>query len=334
MKVALVLVVAIGMSVNAQDHSQCYLKANGLLNQGANPSDLEIKAEMESLASQLQVPYELLPAIAYQESGIKQFASDGYLLHNQTECTGLYNGATSPNPPGLGMMQLTGGTANAYDVTKLRTDWKYNLWAGVKVLAGKFNAYKSNAGSTLGSENETYRGIIENWYFACWYYNGYVANNGSYADKIWSHINNKPGKVASFINGSYSVTYPYNVIPHFFAPGQQPFGDGKGDPYVARPNGSWTCWHGNNYVAPVTESVTFQNPAGGSGSGGGSTTSSNLPTASATTASSESSRSDRGQLYPVCYTSTPSGGGGAAGTILVLIMLAVATRKTVLSSQR
>jgi len=199
-----------------QQHSSCWLQQQGMLNSGANPTDAQILAEMQSLAVTYNIPVEVIAAIAYQEGGIRHFASDGYLLHNQTECSGLYNGATSPNPPGLGMMQLTGGTAQSYNITLLRTDWNYNLESGIKVLNGKFSAYKSNAGSTLGALNEANRNLIENWYMASWYYNGYVGNFGSYADKIFSHIQNRPGKLVNFIPQGLVPTLPDVPFSHFF----------------------------------------------------------------------------------------------------------------------
>lgn len=247
--ISLVVVMCSGY---AQNHSQCYLSSTGQLNWGTNPSDSELMSEMQLQAQANNIPYEIIAAVCYQESGYKQFASDGYLLHNVTECKGLYNGNTSPNPPGLGMMQLTGGTAVGYNIEYLRTDWKYNLWAGVSVLLDKLGIYKYNAGSALSATIEANRSVIENWYFPLWYYNGYVANYGSYADTIFSIIQNKPGNVATFIAANITLSYPYNVIPHFFSSGWQPYGDGKGDPFAATANGTWKCYHGNTYSYPVT----------------------------------------------------------------------------------
>lgn len=263
--VAWVLVATcLAAAASAQNHSSCYLKSKGLLNSGSNPSAAETKSEMQFLAAQYGIPYEVIAAIAYQEGGVRQFASDGYLLHNTSECAGLYNGNSSPNPPGLGMMQLTGGTAQSFVISSLRTDWKYNLKAGISVLSGKFGIYKSNAGSTLAAILDANKNVIENWYFPCWYYNGYVGNYGSYADKIFSHIKNRPGILSTLISTSISPTYPYNVIGHFFSSG--PFGASKGDPFAANSSGSWKCYHGNNYSAPVHTSGS------GTSSGGGSTT--------------------------------------------------------------
>jgi hypothetical protein len=236
----------------AQQHSQCWLASQGQLNSGTNPTDAEAKAQMQSLAAAWNIPFEVLAAIGYQESGIRQFASDGYLLHNVAECQGLFNGNASPNPPGLGMMQLTGGTAQSYNLTLLRTDWKYNLEAGVKVLNGKFAAYKANSPPALATANEANRSLIENWYMACWYYNGYVGNSGSYADKIFAHIQNRPGKLVNFLPSGLNPTEPDGAIPHFF-------NSAYGESFVAKPDGTWLCEHGQTFSAPVTPT----NSAGG-----------------------------------------------------------------------
>jgi hypothetical protein len=149
------------------------------------------------------------------------------------------------------MMQLTGGTAQSYNLTLLRTDWTYNLESGVKVLNGKFGAYKSNAGSSLGALNESNRNLIENWYMASWYYNGYVGNFGSYANKIFSHIKNRPGKLVNFLPAGLAPTMPDVPFSHFFD-------NSKGEAYAAKGDGSWLCVHGNTATAPVT-------PTGNSG---------------------------------------------------------------------
>jgi hypothetical protein len=240
-------IAALGLMASAafaQQHSQCWLQQQGMLNSGTNPTDAEVLAEAQSLASTYDIPYEIILAIAYQESGIRHFASDGFLVHNQTECAGLFNGATSPNPPGLGMMQLTGGTAQSYNLTLLRTDWTYNLESGIKVLNGKFAVYKSNAGGALGAEIEANRHLVENWYMAAWYYNGYVGNSGSYADKIFAHIQNRPGKLVNLLPAGLNPTEPDIPFSHFF-------NDPKGEEYVARADGSWLCSHGTTATAPV-----------------------------------------------------------------------------------
>jgi len=232
----------------AQSHSNCWLSSNGQLNQGANPTDAAVKDEMIALGQEFDIPFEIIAAIGYQESGIRQFASDGYLLHNQTECSGLYGGATSPNPPGLGMMQLTGGTAQSYSLTLLRTDWRYNLRAGVTVLAGKWNAQRSSSPAWMRPTLDANRHVLENWYLASWRYNGYVGNYGSYADKVFAHVQNRPGKLANIIPPGLNPTEPDVVITHFF-------GSSLGEAYAAEANGTWTCAHGTTYTGVVTLST-------------------------------------------------------------------------------
>lgn len=65
MVVAIFLFAVGAARLAAQDHQYCWLKANGWLNSGTNPSVSEVKAEMQSLAAQFNVPWEVIAAVAY-----------------------------------------------------------------------------------------------------------------------------------------------------------------------------------------------------------------------------------------------------------------------------
>lgn len=239
----------------AQAHTECWLQYKGWLNGGTNPSVADVKAELQSLAAAQDMPWEILCALYYQESGIRQFASDGKLLHNVAECKKNYQkyvlgwAVSAPTPPGLGMTQLTGGTASGVEpspYTQIRTDWKANLAGGVQVLAGKWNAYIASSAtpSFLVEPLSLNRDVIENWYIPLWRYNGYVGNYGSFPKKIWSHLKNRPGVLTQYLPESIPATHPDVVIAHFF--------DGSlGEAFVAKADGQWVCKHGSTFIGTV-----------------------------------------------------------------------------------
>lgn len=242
----LTLVLAVLVApVGAQLHSKCWLQSTGQLNAGANPSGADLLHEMQALAVEQSAPYEVLAAIAFAESSLQHFASDGYLIHNKTECSKLYDGLSAPNPPGLGLMQLTGSTAQAFDIAKLRTDWRYNLASGVQVLLGKHAIAQYYAPGWLASLLDGSRDVIESWYDPVWFYNGWVPNEGAYADKVFSHLSNQPGSLASFLPPGLAPLTPEAVIPHFLD-------DPMGEIFAAEESGLWSCEHGLTYSAPVT----------------------------------------------------------------------------------
>jgi len=297
----LLFVAAAAARAEAQSHSTCWLQSTGQLNSGTNPTDPEILAAMQSIAAQRSIPYEVIAAIAWQEGGIRHFASDGYLLHNVGECSSLYAGGSAPNPPGLGMMQLTGSTAAGYDIAQLRTDWQYNLESGIDVLAGKWSQYRTSCPSWMRPILDANRNVIENWYMACWRYNGYVGNYGSYADTVFAHMQNRPGRLPDFLPPGLNPTEPDAVITHFFT------SSALGESYVAQADGTWQCEHMTTYTGPVL--ITSTTPGGG--------------TPPAAPAPPPPPRQDDGtRTHPLC-----GGGAGAASCALamaVVIALGVA----------
>src|SRR5438132_1519901 len=119
----------------------------GRLPVGKNPAPEEIAKAIDQLSAKHGVPTEIVKGVAFQESGVQQWRPDGSFVHNVTDC-------------GLGMMQLTGSTADQFDVEKLKDDWKYNLEAGIKVLTQKWA--KAQAEGKLGADPAEKR-ILENW---------------------------------------------------------------------------------------------------------------------------------------------------------------------------
>lgn len=255
MNLALILLAAL------QQHSECWLDYQGILNGGSNPTQAELKAEIVAQSQAQNVPYEIICAVMHVESAMKHFHADGKLLHNVPECKNDYKkyvlgeNVSSPNPPGLGLMQLTGSTAQAYDVDLLRTSWQYNLYAGVSVLVGKYNTYRAWLPAWLKPLLDANRHLLENWYMVCWFYNGFTSSNSqvpnTYLNKLW----NLPNPLPQYLDGPVWVTRAPDVLGAHF--GYNAAGKGNQnatDPdfkFVAQADGVWICAHGTEYAGAV-----------------------------------------------------------------------------------
>jgi tetratricopeptide (TPR) repeat protein len=171
----------------------------GELPRGKNPSPDEIGRAMEELSFSFGIPTEIMKGVAFQESGVQQWRPDGSFVHNVTDC-------------GLGMMQLTGSTAEEFDVERLKTDWRYNLEAGVKVLQSKWQRVLRERwkGKDLPAPDAA---ILENWYYALSYYQG--KRTGEYPGKVLSHIAKRPGVLAKLLPKAVPVSNPEAVLPGF-----------------------------------------------------------------------------------------------------------------------
>ncbi len=165
---------------------------------GENPEPLVIADEMARLSAVYEVPVELICAVAHRESGIQQWRADGSFVYNKSDF-------------GLGMMQLTGATADAYDKERLKTDWRYNLEAGVKVLVGKWQRAVTREHFPAGIEVD--RGLLENWYYALCYYNGKTSD--VYVAKIYEHAASLPGRMAQILEKPVEITRPESVLEGF-----------------------------------------------------------------------------------------------------------------------
>src|SRR4051812_19164884 len=139
-RLAIALVLAVAAAATAVAGPDC-----GRLPKGKNPENDELAKEIAKAAQKHGVPTELVKGIGYQESGLQQWRADGSFVHNVSDC-------------GLGMMQLTGGTAKAFDVDKLKDDWRYNLDAGCKVLRDKWDRAQRE-GKVTGDPAE--RAVLE-----------------------------------------------------------------------------------------------------------------------------------------------------------------------------
>ncbi|MBT2694448.1 cell wall-binding repeat-containing protein [Bacillus sp. ISL-55] len=153
-----------------------------------NPPVPVINKYLTDAALKFDVPPEIVKAIAMEESGWQQF-KDGQPYISEVDGRGI------------GIMQIT--DQGDFDQEKLKTDIKYNIEIGVKILDQKFRAVNSNK---LPTVNDNDRHILESWYFAVLAYNGQVqknspiykpggqTNTAAYQEKVYTYLNNKnPG---------------------------------------------------------------------------------------------------------------------------------------------
>ena len=184
-----------------------------------NPGPADIKAKLYAAAVARNIPPEILFGIAYQESGWRQFDANG-----NTVVSG---------DGGIGIMQVT--SYGAYDVGRLKTDIDYNIAAGADILLGKWGATP-----VIGDNNMN---CYENWFYAAWAYNGWVAYN-QYPYKVWNLIAAGPNgwwtpipvtavPQAWLVNGR-GVACATPQPAHYFKPVP---GDGS---FVQTPDGK--CW--------------------------------------------------------------------------------------------
>lgn len=126
---------------------------------GSNPAAASIKAKLIAAGQKYRIPPHILFGMAYQESGWRQYGSDGYTLVS--------------SDGGIGIMQLTGSTASQFDVNRLAYDIDYNIDAGAQVLINKWSATPVIGDGLYNNGHEK----LENWFYAVWAYNGWICNN-------------------------------------------------------------------------------------------------------------------------------------------------------------
>ncbi|RME73588.1 MAG: hypothetical protein D6776_06840 [Planctomycetota bacterium] len=168
---------------------------------GKNPDNEELLAAVEELSLQFQIPVEIILAVGWRESGLQQWRSNGALVVNEKDC-------------GLGMMQLTGSTAELFDVPRLKADWRYNLECGVNVLQRKWRRAEREKWKRKGGKLPAPdRAVLENWYYALSYYQG--RRTGEYPGKVFDHLRKRPGKLRALLPEPIEVSNPDEAIEGF-----------------------------------------------------------------------------------------------------------------------
>lgn len=161
----------------------------------------ETKQLLREVAVEKGIPAEILKAIAYHETGMKQFDAKGMPI------------ITSDG--GIGIMQVTLSDAElvqkGIDKEKLKWDTRYNIEVGANILLEKWNL-------NLPKINSHDKSMIEDWYFAVMAYNGLSKRNDpnlnkdAYQEKVYNYIRNlsllKIGETPKI-----EISYPYPDKP-------------------------------------------------------------------------------------------------------------------------
>ena len=153
-------------------------------------TDDDIEAIIEEVAIEKGIPPVILKAIAWKESNYRQFDRNGnpFVSYGNT-----------------GIMQIN-KVHTSLDQERLKYDIRYNIESGADVLLGKWYA----TGRTFPTVGNNDPNILENWYFALWGYNGWVARNNpnvsgqkAYQEGIFQLIREKYNQPISSINPNY-----------------------------------------------------------------------------------------------------------------------------------
>ncbi|MFZ2412990.1 MAG: stalk domain-containing protein [Candidatus Cryosericum sp.] len=148
--IALVLIMVMMLSLSASPDTALGAPL------GTNPPDTYIRARLKDAALRYNVPSAILMAIAYQESGWRQFDASGNTV--------IGSNATSQD---IGIMQIN--STGRSDIDRLMTDIDYNIETGARMLDGKWKLAPG-----IGDRD---RNVLENWYYAIWAYNGLSSTN-------------------------------------------------------------------------------------------------------------------------------------------------------------
>ena len=114
--------------------------ANSNLAPGINPSRPEIVDYITEQCRELGIPEQLGLATATTESGMTQFNKDGTPCRN-----------SNPSSSDWGIMQINDKAwGNTYDMNRIKSDWKYNVRAGLEILRDCYNAAIKNNEDSKG----------------------------------------------------------------------------------------------------------------------------------------------------------------------------------------
>ena len=196
-----------------------------------NPPYAEINAAINDLSSKCKIPAIIIKAMVYQESSWRQFDDAGAPL-------------ISPDN-GIGLTQVTVSDANdsfetktlgsivpgiqgdnpfmieispvAVDINLLKTDWRYNLEIGCRILLAK------KVASVSEGDDAT---LLENWWYTLAYYNGFAVGgandpaNPIYSRVVsenwhWLSISRFPYQECVFNIVAQLYTLPIDLAPYF-----------------------------------------------------------------------------------------------------------------------
>ncbi len=179
------------------------------------------------------VPCILLKAMAYQESGWRQF-----------DAGWGQDGPTLISPDcGYGVMQITSGMSGGegFDPSLVASSPTYNIGTGAKMLIEKWNWVQKY----IGNNDPT---VVEDWYYAVWAYNG------------WGEDNN-PNHICQQGDPPNHKCYDPNRAPFVGSENQDP----NDWPYQEviwgyAANPPLSLWQPMALTLPPTASITYPNP--------------------------------------------------------------------------
>lgn len=132
---------------------------------GVELSYQEKKDIITEIGLKYEIPPEILKAIAYVETGMRQFDENGNPIMNAND------------DGGIGIMQVTlhEDDLKHREINRewLKWDTAYNIEVAAQLLDEKWNW----TGTILPQVNDGERDVLENWYFAVLAYNGLEARN-------------------------------------------------------------------------------------------------------------------------------------------------------------
>ncbi|HEX3047273.1 MAG TPA: transglycosylase SLT domain-containing protein [Bacillota bacterium] len=142
------------------------LTSLGAPTRGVNPTQPQVTSYITEQCRQMGIPVQLGLATAATESGMLQFNKDG---------TPLKSG--NPDSTDWGLMQINDRAwGDVYDFNLIKSDWKYNIRAGLQILKDSFDAALQNNEGSKGANNS-----LQNLIRAA--YSGYNAGTGN----IWRY---------------------------------------------------------------------------------------------------------------------------------------------------
>ena len=154
-----------------------------ILNKANELSLAEKKKLLLETAIKYGIPPEILKAIAFIETNMKQFDAGGNPIIT--------------DDGGIGMMQVTltdeEMSAKGIDRNKLETNTQYNIEIGAQILKEKWGMVNNGRIPKINDHDPT---VVENWYFAVMAYNGLSKRNDpnvnlentAYQERVFSAI--------------------------------------------------------------------------------------------------------------------------------------------------
>lgn len=137
---------------------------------GVNPGKEQISAYITEQCQQIGLPAQLGLATAMTESDLTQFDKNGAPYRN-----------SNPDSTDWGIMQINDKAwGERFDFNRIKSDWKYNIRAGLQVLKTCFDAALNNNEASKG-DNASFQNLARAAYSG---YNAGVANLWRYRTPI------------------------------------------------------------------------------------------------------------------------------------------------------